>query len=332
MMFTTVVMAAVSVVMMSVMVTAGIRIERKGSLGKSLRCFVSRPLNPGIKSDPGIRERHLRAHTDPAADQGVSLCRLQETRQRAVSASVGIYDLLICDLTVLNVIQLKLLRMAKMLKDLSVFKRNCDSHGASSFLNDFLPDLDRFALEMSARDEQPLSVYKGVSDFFSCAVINSSDCCPGDVHPGRALFLRKSFIIQKSQRFKLVNGHQNAFRGRCVIRLEASVDRQLLYSAASYWSWHKLSFLTYVKNSILRILTYVNKMKQEILFYKRAYEDSSQNALWHYMVEYFTKRYSELAKEKLSTDILDTQLAYSIRFYCMGAVDKQCYSFFFSSL
>ena len=64
----------------------------------------------------------------------------------------------------------------------------------------------------------------------------------------------------------------------------------------------------------------MNKMKQEILFYKRAYEDSSQNALWHYMVEYFTRRYTELAKEKLGTDILDTQLAYSIRFYCMGAV------------
>ena len=64
----------------------------------------------------------------------------------------------------------------------------------------------------------------------------------------------------------------------------------------------------------------MNKMKQEILFYKRAYEDSSQNALWHYMLEYFVKRYTELVKEKLGTDILDTQLAYSIRFYCMGSI------------
>ena len=56
------------------------------------------------------------------------------------------------------------------------------------------------------------------------------------------------------------------------------------------------------------------------LFYRRAYEDSSQNALWRYMPEYFVRRYTELAKEKLGTDILDTQLAYSIRFYCMGAV------------
>ena len=38
------------------------------------------------------------------------------------------------------------------------------------------------------------------------------------------------------------------------------------------------------------------------------------------MLEYFVMRYTELAKEKLKTDILDSQLAYSIRFYCMGAV------------
>ncbi len=64
----------------------------------------------------------------------------------------------------------------------------------------------------------------------------------------------------------------------------------------------------------------MNRMKQQILFYKRAYEDSSQNALWHYMLEYFVRRYTELAKEKLGTDVLDAQLAYSIRFYCMGSV------------
>lgn len=64
----------------------------------------------------------------------------------------------------------------------------------------------------------------------------------------------------------------------------------------------------------------MQNMKREILFYKRAYEDISQNALWHYMLEYFVKRYTELAKVKLKTDIFDPQLAYSIRFYCMGAV------------
>lgn len=64
----------------------------------------------------------------------------------------------------------------------------------------------------------------------------------------------------------------------------------------------------------------MSQMKNDIIFYRRAYEDTSQNALWKYMLEYFVKRYMNLAKEKLGTDVLDTQIAYSIRFYCMGAV------------
>ncbi len=72
--------------------------------------------------------------------------------------------------------------------------------------------------------------------------------------------------------------------------------------------------------SVVSAAAGMNKMKQEILFYKRAYEDSSQNALWHYMLDHFVHRYTDLAKEKLQTEVLDPQLAYSIRFYCMGAV------------
>lgn len=64
----------------------------------------------------------------------------------------------------------------------------------------------------------------------------------------------------------------------------------------------------------------MSRMKNDMVFYKRAYEDTSRYALWHYMVEYFVSRYTALVKEKLHTDVLDTQIAYSIRFYCMGAV------------
>jgi AcrR family transcriptional regulator len=64
----------------------------------------------------------------------------------------------------------------------------------------------------------------------------------------------------------------------------------------------------------------MNKMRQEMLFYRRAYEDSSQNALWKYMLEYFADRYTRLAKEKLGVEQLDTQTKYSIRLYCYGTV------------
>lgn len=64
----------------------------------------------------------------------------------------------------------------------------------------------------------------------------------------------------------------------------------------------------------------MERMRQEFIFYKRAYDDTSQNPLWVYMLEYFVRRYEAVAKEKLNTDILDTQLRFSIRLYCYGSV------------
>ena len=56
------------------------------------------------------------------------------------------------------------------------------------------------------------------------------------------------------------------------------------------------------------------KMRQEFIFYKRAYDDVSQNALWKYMLEYFIKRYELVAKEKLNTEVLgySAQILYSV--------------------
>ena len=62
------------------------------------------------------------------------------------------------------------------------------------------------------------------------------------------------------------------------------------------------------------------KMRMDFIFYKRAYDDLSQNALWQYMLEYFVKRYENEAQKKLNTDVLDAQLKYSIRLYCYGCV------------
>ena len=61
-------------------------------------------------------------------------------------------------------------------------------------------------------------------------------------------------------------------------------------------------------------------MKKDMLFYKRAYEDTSQNALWQYMLEYFAAKYTEVAKEMSGEDTPDAQLLFSIRLYCYGAV------------
>ncbi len=64
----------------------------------------------------------------------------------------------------------------------------------------------------------------------------------------------------------------------------------------------------------------MNRMKQNALFYKHAYEDESQNSLWKYLLKYFTDSYSSVAKRKLGADVLDPQLQFSIKLYCYGAV------------
>ena len=115
-----------------------------------------------------------------------------------MTASVGINGLFINDLTLFNIVQLKLFGMAEVLEDFSVFVRDCNSHGMRSFLYDFLIDLDRFKYTMSACDQQPFPIHEGISDLFPCAVINGSYCGPGNVHPGGTGFLGKAFIVQKS--------------------------------------------------------------------------------------------------------------------------------------
>ena len=72
--------------------------------------------------------------------------------------------------------------------------------------------------------------------------------------------------------------------------------------------------------SVKSAAAHMNQMRNDFLFYKRAFEDSSQNALWQYIHKYFVDRYAQEARLILDTDTLDTQTEFSIRLYCFGAV------------
>lgn len=62
------------------------------------------------------------------------------------------------------------------------------------------------------------------------------------------------------------------------------------------------------------------QMKKDMQFYKRAFEDTSQNALWQYMLNFFVEENTAAVKTILQTDQIDPQLSYVIRYYCYGAV------------
>ena len=63
----------------------------------------------------------------------------------------------------------------------------------------------------------------------------------------------------------------------------------------------------------------MESMRQDYIFFKRAYEDNSQSPMWAYMHEYFVRQYTELAREKTGAD-LDGQMQFNIRLYCYGTL------------
>ena len=63
----------------------------------------------------------------------------------------------------------------------------------------------------------------------------------------------------------------------------------------------------------------MNGMRQDYIFFKRAFEDNPQSPMWAYMHTYFVKRYTDIAAER-SGAVLDEQTKFSIRLYCYGTV------------
>ena len=63
----------------------------------------------------------------------------------------------------------------------------------------------------------------------------------------------------------------------------------------------------------------MNGMRQDYIFFKRAFEDNSQSPMWTYMHAYFVKRYTDIAMEK-TENALDAQTRFSIRLYCYGTI------------
>lgn len=106
---------------------------RKRPGGKSLRSRIRAAGYTAVKPDTGIRQRRLRAAANSTADQRVNLQRTQNARQSAVAAAVGVHDFGRDDFTVFHIVELELLRVAKMLKNRSVIVSNCNSRCMFSF-------------------------------------------------------------------------------------------------------------------------------------------------------------------------------------------------------
>jgi hypothetical protein len=77
---------------------------------------------------PGLVERLTRAAADAAANERFNAEIFKESRQRAVAAAKRCDGFLAQNALAVGFVNAELLRVAEMLKNLSVFKGNCDVH------------------------------------------------------------------------------------------------------------------------------------------------------------------------------------------------------------
>lgn len=105
----------------------------------------------------------------------------------------------------------------------------------------------------------------------------------------------------------------------------AEIDRTTFYyhfrdkADLVAWIFYEDAFQTNILD-VREAAESLKRTKENYIFFKRAFEDSSQNPLWRYMQEYYSERYMEIAKERLGTDILDEQIVFSIRMYSYGTI------------
>ena len=186
-----------------------------------------------IKLDTCRRQSSLSATADTAADQNIGTQRIQDSGQRAVSASVGVHNLGSNHTSILYVIDLELCGVTKVLENLSVLVSNCNSHSIFSFRFFILLTVKLFETavmttilvlsvakpEITTLDSKRAAVHDAISQFLSRDFINPLDSRSGDLHECSALFLTESLFVDQTNRFIFINSHKHRFFfHRCIDR------------------------------------------------------------------------------------------------------------------
>ena len=111
-----------------VMIAFDLGVEVQFICEQSVYCPVARAANSAEKLNACICESHLSTAANPAADQYRYVLLREKSRKCTVTVSVRIHYLGRNDLTVLYRVDLKLIGMSEVLKDLSVIISYCNFH------------------------------------------------------------------------------------------------------------------------------------------------------------------------------------------------------------
>ena len=194
-----------------VVVAMDIGVEGQLSLRQCLSRGIRAAGHAAVEPDARLCQSHLGTAADAAADQGIHIQGVQNPGQRAVAAAVGVHHFRRHHLAVLDVIDLELLGVAKVLENFAVFISNCYTHGCFSFRFSvfFFQNLPIAGTVgagffsaaaqpvVSARDPQGDALHQHVRKLSPGIGVNLLDRGPGHLHPGGALLLGKSLPVNE---------------------------------------------------------------------------------------------------------------------------------------
>ena len=121
---------AAVVLAMAVIVVVAVHVRIIGKLSRQEGLYrrVGLAADAAIELNARLSQRHLGTAADAAAQEHLHLGVGQKSGQRAVSLAIGVHHLGGNHLAVLDVVELELLCMAKMLENHAVFIGDCNSH------------------------------------------------------------------------------------------------------------------------------------------------------------------------------------------------------------
>ena len=128
----TVVATSVTLAVMVVVVTFYVRIKSKRAAEECFDCGITGTADSAVKPDASLSECHLCATADATANKCIHVECGKQSCKCSVTAAVGINHFAIDYFPVLCDINLELLGMTEVLKDLSVFLSYCNFQCAGS--------------------------------------------------------------------------------------------------------------------------------------------------------------------------------------------------------
>ena len=210
------------------------------------------------QANAGCCQCHLRAAADAAADESICFQRGQHTGEGTVTASCGVHNFGTQNFAVLDIIDLELAGMTKMLENVSVFVCYSNSHKIFSFrlfVNsvDLMFEAGRAGAVgiftaaktvVTSADQQGTAFHKGIGDFLTRTGIDLLNRGAGNLHKRAALLLGITLMVDETNGFVFVYGEHHR---RFFLILPAGQKGQGLGEMANLSvlsrSWHISVFL-----------------------------------------------------------------------------------------